>query len=68
MDLSKQSQVLFGDLLMFGHFLEKQLFAVHQNVSVERLKDLLKDGLVLDGMLIRCGTVLDPLNHDGNEN
>jgi hypothetical protein len=68
MDLRKQSHVLFGDILMLSHFLEKQLFTVDENVGVEQIKNLDINGFIFNGMLIWLCTVLDPLNHDGNEN
>ena len=52
MDLRKQSHVLFGDILMLSHFLEKQLFTVDENVGIEQIKNLDINGFIFNGMLI----------------
>ena len=52
---------------MFGHFLEKEVLAVDQDVAVEGLKYFLVSGFVFGVTLIRFGDVLDPLDDDMNQ-
>jgi hypothetical protein len=52
---------------VFGHFFEKELFAVNQDVAVKGLKYFFVLGFVFSVSLIRSGDVLDPLDDDMNQ-
>ena len=64
MNMCKKAEILVREVVMFTHFIKKELLTIDQNVGVVRFKNLFVKDFFFYQMFVLFGRMPDPMGRN----